>query len=164
MKLETKFQDKDFDLGEVVEAKVTTYYNENKVVVMADKARGGVSRFEYNSIKDFTDHWEDAPKESKEYWTVDCGMAIKYTWFGLEHDRAAEAVGLKFDTKEECERSIEKMKAWTRLKDKGFRFDGYDVAGRGGDDVICGQVYFKAGNYNKEEIENDLYLLFGGEE
>ena len=65
MKLETKFQDKDFELGEVVNARVTTYYAENKVVVYADTARGDVSRFEYNSIKEFTDHWEDAPEEPK---------------------------------------------------------------------------------------------------
>lgn len=167
MRLETKFQDKDFDFGEIVKAKVTTYYDENKVVVMADRARGGISRFEYNSIKDFTDHWEDAPEEPKEYYYIDInsgGIVInKAKDREINEDRASKQIGNYFDTREEAEKAVEKLKAWQRLKDKGFRFDGYDVAHKSNGD-LAGQIFYDAGKYSIEDVEKEMDLLFGGEE
>lgn len=51
-------------------------------------------------------------------------------------------IGNYFKTKEEADKAVEKLKAWKRLKDKGFRFDGdYCIAG----------------------VEKDFDLLFGGD-
>lgn len=155
MKLKTKFQDEDFELGEVVKAEVFTYRDDdNKVVVMVDTAGDCAVRFEYNSIKDFTDHWEDAPKEPKTYWTVECGVATEYTEGDEKYDRAFETVGLKFDTKEECERAIEKMKAWTRLKNKGLKIRLRSLKGYSCLEANWGVL---EGDYS------DVRLLFGGE-
>jgi len=164
MRLETKFQDEDFVLGEVVKAKVTTYYDGDKVVVMADRARGGVSRFEYNSIKDFTDHWEDAPdvpEEPKEYWYIDCyGMVIRSLANGNEWDERRKQIGNYFETKEEAEKAVEKLKAWKRLRDKGFRFNGWiREHKKGSADVTIAS--FIDEDY---DATKDLDLLFGGEE
>lgn len=57
----------------------------------------------------------------------------------------------------------EKLKAWKRLKDKGFVLDGYDVT-HNGNGIICGQLFFKAGEYRVEDVAEDLDLLFGDEE
>lgn len=158
MKLETKFQDKDFDFGEIVKAKVTTYYDENKVVVMADRARGGISRFEYNSIKDFTDHWTDVPEEPKGIIKV-------------EKSIVPTCVHIEYSTEEEAEKSVEKLKAWERLRDKGFRFEGIRqdyTRFNQQEPMMCGRKYLQ---FNKSEDEEwmkdnweDLDLLFGGEE
>ena len=178
MKLRTKFQDKDFELGEVVKAKVNTYYDENKVVVMADKAGGGVSRFEYNSIKDFTDHWEDAPEEPKRYWFIDafgnivqneitkhCGD--EYTDMTHDHENQ-KLIGHYFETKEEAERAVEWLRAWKRLKDKGFKFTL--TPGVGSLDITPGKFQIEitaempAKWFCCDGVQEDLDDCFGGEE
>lgn len=155
MKLETKFQDEDFELGEVVRAEATIYHDENKVVVRAEKARGGFSRFEYNSIKDFTDHWEDAPEEPKSS-ALDL-MILTLTNF-IENEPDEDKVDL-----EDCKQMLEKLKAWQRLKDKGFRFElwAYD-GGNYQERIKTGRILFRVKDY--EEVDALLDLLFGGEE
>ena len=64
-------------------------------------------------------------------------------------------VGNYFETKEEAEKAVEKLKAWKRLKDKGFEF-------KGGDDA-CISYEFPIEKWNSE-LEKDFELLFGGEE
>ena len=71
-----------------------------------------------------------------------------------------DGVIVGFGSKEEAELAVRKLKAWKRLKDKGFRFYSYyDSA------VDVGQIY---ANFPEEkpngEIHKDLDLLFGGEE
>lgn len=156
MKLKTKFQDKDFDFGEIVGVTVTTYYAENKVVVMADRARGGVSRFEYNSIKDFIDHWTDVPEEPKEHFVITCDGEIITTAEEFTAINECEEIGNKFETKEEAEKAVEKLKAWKRLKDRGFRF--IDHIDR---DSGQGMARYEWDGYVNGE---DLDLLFEGEE
>lgn len=109
---------------------------------------------------------ENLGEEANERWYINEENEPQRVGFGdpVEDIENLEELGLLFNTKEETKKAIEKLKAWKRLKDKGFRFDGYDVANREGDDVICGQIYFKAGNYDREEIEDDLFSLFGGKE
>ena len=166
MKLETKFQDEDFELGEVVKAKVTTYYDENKVVVMADKVGGGVSRFEYNSIKDFTDHWEDAPEEPKGYFYIRDGGNIDYYRKEGSITERHKSIGNYFETKEEAEKAAEKLKAWKRLKDKGFRFYRWNKGSLL--KSLPNTIEFACDDtemWTWGDIQDDLDLLFsGGEE
>ena len=64
--------------------------------------------------------------------------------------------GNYFGTKEEAEKAVKKLKAWKRLKDKGFRFkccDDYHI-----DYELTGRCVWT------DETEADLDLLFGGEE
>ena len=128
---------------------------------------------EYRNLTELNAEWEDY-EEPKDFWYIDdfmimCGSEGEFTKPDLgsftEKDiEKLKEIGNYFGTKEEAEKAVEKLKAWKRLKDKGFRFDGFDVANPGGDNVICGQAYFKAGNYDREEIRSDLELIFGGEE
>lgn len=149
MKLRTKFQDEDFELGEVVDANI--FYSGDvregfKVVAIA-KA-GGLHSFYYNSIKDFTDHWEDY-EEPKEY--------IEYIGLKMEdYDRTT--VEIQYQTKEEAEKAVEKLKAWKRLKDNGFKFEGWKR-----DERYCGDFTITATDQTSCD-DKDLELLFGDEE
>jgi hypothetical protein len=116
----------------------------------------------YSSLAKLSEEWEYY--KEPEGWCIDYYDVVKVSPKYDALIKEAKLIGNYFETKEEAEKAVEKLKAWKRLKDKGFRFDGYDVANRGGDDTICGQVYFKGGNYDKEEIENDLDLLFSQED
>ena len=126
----------------------------------------------YNSLAELNAEWEDY-EEPKEYWYIDEYGSIDDTPYVKEDevDQTRMAIGNFFTTKEEAERAIEKLKAWKRLKDKGFRFEGIK------EDFtrILQQNPFRTGKrylqFNKSEDEdwmkenwNDLDLLFGGEE
>lgn len=158
MKLKTKFQDEDFELGEVVNANI--FYSGDtrqgfKVVAVA-KA-GGECSFYYNSIKDFTDHWEDVeePKGSALLWMV---LALENF---IENEPDDTWVNL-----DDCKQMLEKLKAWGRLEDKGFRFEQVgryeDLCGNGFNIPITATMPPEA--YTDVGVSKDLDLLFGGEE
>ena len=68
----------------------------------------------------------------------------------------AKELGIWFETKEEAEQAVEKLKAWKRLKDKGFRFIEHIDRETG-----QGMTRYEWDGYVNGE---DLDLLFGGEE
>lgn len=105
------------------------------------------------TLAELNEEWEDY-EEPKS--------GIKDVWFP-DVIEGGNNVVISFGTKEEAEKAVEKLKAWTRLEDKGFRFDGYDVAHNSNGD-LCGQLFYNAGDYCIEDVEKDLDLLFGGEE
>lgn len=118
----------------------------------------------YNSIAELIADWEDyeEPKE-KYHWFISGRGTIEYEKDADDYfNRGHKSIGNYFETKEEAEKALEKLKAWKRLKDKGFRFDGYD-SGYNSNKELCGQAYFKGGNF-WFDITHDLDLLFGGEE
>lgn len=128
----------------------------------------------YDSLAKLNEDWEDY-EGPKEVWTI--------TLFGEVQggnpediilvdprliDRLKE-IGNYFETREEAEKAVEKLKAWKRLKDKGFEFCG--VAGL--QNAICFKAnesftHIMVDEYTADETEkeyiNDLMLLFGGED
>ena len=118
----------------------------------------------YNSLSELNEEWEDY-QEPKEYWYINSDSVIYATDYGKypDSDLLRKEIGNYFESTEEAEDAVEKLKAWKRLRDKGFRFDGYDVA-HNSHNIICGQAYFKAGDYYVKDVEKDLDSLFGGEE
>ena len=124
--------------------------------------------YEYVTLASLFEEWEDAPEEPKEFWFVDSGGEVEETTYLTENDKASLAnFGNYFATKEEAEQAVEKIKAWKRLKDKGFKFNGVTPMG-----------YFIRFTYDKprqildnqqhpevaQQFNKDLALLFGGEE
>ena len=117
-------------------------------------------------------YWEEYIEEPKEYWFIDCGtyevdsVDINNSDCGIDKE-----IGNYFETKEEAELAVRKLKAWKRLKDKGFRFTHYNTPGAAtirGEDVIEFKITALIHDYDEEEtgkIEACLDLLFfGGEE
>ena len=108
--------------------------------------KGGVLEgfSQFDSIKSFNEEWEDyeEPKAS-----------INVTGPVEKDDNT---VLIEFYNHEEAEKAVEKLKAWKRLKDKGF-----EVELRPG--IARGEIRY----YVKEEsneVEQDLRICFGGEE
>ena len=76
-------------------------------------------------------------------------------------DKFNKETGNYFETKEEAEKAVEKLKSWKRLKDKGLRF------GKRRYDQYSGEMFWDYPNdtgLSDKQICKDLDLLFGGKE
>lgn len=135
---------------------------------------GKLSLLTYNSLAELNERWEDVPEEPKEYWWIDCdGEIQRDNYDGCAFDKACKQIGNYFETEEEAEKAVEKLKAWKRLKDKGFRFDGWEDLQAKMDidglmlfnrDVIDTDnvIGFRMDDYR--DCIKDLNTCFGGEE
>ena len=123
---------------------------------------------EYDSLTKLTEEWEDY-KEPKEagYWYYDTTInkpdLIESCNVTKEDKKLDRQIGNYFETKEEVEKAVEKLEAWKRLKDKGFKFlEWYRPDG-------CEPFIVIETNIDNDDVEDmklqlDLDLLFGGEE
>lgn len=99
--------------------------------------------YRYGSLAELNEEWEDyeEPDLTPDH------IFLKGSRVCIDY-KSVEA-GVK---------AVEKLKAWKRLRDKGFRFRGYEI--------IDGTIKFMIlpkGDY-REKVYDDLGLLFGGEE
>ena len=118
-----------------------------------------LSTTKYSSLAELNEEWEDY-EEPKEYWYMSCdGRALKATTdedeYNEKHNAGHKLIGNYFETKEEAERAVEKLKAWKRLKDKGFKLKPVV------DEFFCLDIFMKGEPY--EAIKDDLKIVFGGE-
>lgn len=112
------------------------------------------SIYRYNSLAELNKEWEDY-----EYWFVDSGGEIKKTTYLTENDKAnLISFGNHFKTKKEAKKAVEKLKAWKRLKDKGFRFEGWVNS------AFHSSPFVRFSICDAEKTDKDLDLLFGGED
>ena len=110
----------------------------------------------YNSLAELNEEYEDY-EETKEYWSVEMlGEPINVTGLSSLLLEKLRKIDNLFETKEEAEKAVEKLKAWKRLKDKGFKPDAVV------DSFFCIDIFMKGKPY--EEIKEDLKIVFGGEE
>ena len=115
----------------------------------------------YNSLAELNEDWEDY-EEPKEYWFIYGNQVLKNECDDVMEDRFKE-IGNYFETKEEAELALRKLKVWKRLKDNGFKIKGWKFT------PDMKQIQ---GNYVKIEAEipqilineKDLDLLFCAEE
>lgn len=116
----------------------------------------------YNSLAELNAEWEDAPEEPKEYWRITPFGDVDKVSSVFPEDIIDEMreIGNYFETEEDAEKAVEKLKAWKRLKDKGFKFRWIDMQ--------TGQIkygfFLERGQKITRKDEDDLLLLFGGEE
>ena len=116
----------------------------------------------FQSLAELNEEWEDYEEPLVDWvWYMDLqgsvGCAARE-----ENDWSRESeIGNYFETKEEAELAVDKLKAWKRLKDKGFRFDGWDE-----NHHCLGVIEFSFPNAENSvyDFKQDLDLLFGGEE
>ena len=120
--------------------------------------------YEYNSLAKLNEEWEDY-KVPKEYWYMDyTGRIRTINDANDEGDAARKEIGNYFETEEEAEKAVEKLKAWKRLKDDGLKIREYELNG-GTDRNGCftGDICLTL-DISKPVYEDILQLLFGGEE
>ena len=139
--------------GEVeIESITCTQSGEIQITYLKDGLREIYKTDRIGSLTaDFKDY-----EEPKEYWYYDTTKNGIDKITHLEDKEKDQEIGNYFETKEEAERVVEKLKAWKRLKNKKFRFKCYDDS----------RIYYEINEINAwmDETKKDLDLLFGGEE
>lgn len=122
--------------------------------------------YDYDSLAELNDEWEDY-EEPEGWWFIDRAYEPHATNSTLRNLEADRQIGNYFSSKEEAEKAVEKLKAWKRLKDKGFKFNG-----------VTPMEYFIRFTYDKprqildnqqcpeaaQQFNKDLDLLFSGED
>ncbi len=162
MKLKNK---KTGEIHEITQA-VFLSDNMNKKFAIYSESEG--HNYAYKTLAELNEEWEDY-EESKEYWCIsENGVVGKRSYpIGIEcveqeNREEMREIGNYFETEEEAEKAVEKLKAWKRLKDKGFRFGHYVTYAEDG----CGKVVFKCddiklGFANAKDFYDDINLIFG---
>lgn len=117
---------------------------------------------EYNSLAELNEEWEDY-EEPKEYWYIENNGDIdKEIYDGDNYEERMIEIGNYFDTLEEADKAVEKLKAWKRLKDKGFRFKTVHRNPQGSYNIYANFEGHIPPTPN--DINVDLNTCFGGEE
>ena len=114
---------------------------------------------DFNSLAELNAEWEDY--ETKEYWVIDWGCRDRLNTFTENNDDIDtfnKSIGNYFETREEAEKAIEKLKAWKRLKDEGFKLIEKKIIGE------YVNITFIFDYPVTKDNKKDLDLLFGGEE
>lgn len=116
----------------------------------------------YNSLAELNEEWEDyeEPKST-----------IKNVWFNSVIANA-HVVEIDFINDEEAIKAVEKLKAWKRLRNKGFRFTG--LAGISNSISFTANEKYESSHiaydpfieheYDINKYVEDLDLLFGGDD
>lgn len=78
---------------------------------------------EYRNIAELNAEWEDYEEPKTEYYITAWGDIREYS---TKEERFAFKqkleIGNYFETEEEAQKAVEKLKAWKRLEDKGVKF------------------------------------------
>lgn len=164
MRLKNKKTGEIIEVENITSITATLKADKNTVQLTGVDTNGYRKMYRYESLAELNEEWEDY-EDPKEYWFIDADFGI----CGDEHTgdppKYKYEIGNYFETKEEAERAVEKLKALKRLKDAGFSFTGFEETDRGclGDFTIY--CYIKP-DYTRpyDEVDEDLDLLFGGEE
>ena len=146
--------------GEIVEPFGITCIN-GRTFVQFDDGKG-TFKFEAHSLAELNSEWEDMPEDPKTLWYMTAWGEVKeysQAQFAVEQK---QAIGNYFKTKEEAEKAVRKLKAWKRLKDNGYKFNGIGV------EYDRYKIYLECDIMQKEHYtptqdHKDLDLLFGGE-
>lgn len=109
------------------------------------------------SVKNLSDVEEVKDyEEPKEHWAIDqFGEPINVSGLSRLQLEKLHRLGNDFPSENATMKAIEKLKAWERLKDKGFK-----VTLRG----WKGNAWLYANWGNLQGDYSDILLLFGGEE
>ena len=115
---------------------------------------------DYTSLAELNEEWEDY-EEPKTFWAISwAGEPEEYDAKNAPQELKdmARSIGNYFETREEAEKAVEKLKALKRLEEKGLHVTTFYVE--------KGSLVIRAKTYNSSGAENweDLDLLFEAEE
>lgn len=102
--------------------------------------------------------------EPKEAWAIgEFGELYEVSGLPLNRIEKLKEIGNYFETEDEAEKAVERLKVLKRLKDNNLRFRRGRMTFVNTDDVFTTMdVGVKVDTY--VDVEADLDLLFGGEE
>ena len=149
---------------------VSTNWDEVVLKVLDDN---GVQLGKYNSLAKLNAEWEDY-EEPQGYWYIsEQGIPgrINFSWDSKESIENHKEIGNYFETYEEVEKAVEKLKAIKILKDNGFRFIQWEFDM---ETIADGKIWFDVGINtqwdaeqllkHRSKVKKSLDLLFGGED
>lgn len=120
---------------------------------------------EGSSIAELLEKWEDYD-DTKDHWCISfCGEAKRIGKYANSDDIArCKQIGNYFETEEEAGKAVEKLKAWKRLKDLGFKCSYHSSGYHRG--TFTADFIFDEDKLPIMDTfaAKDLNLLFGGEE
>ena len=140
-------------------------YFEDKVYVLVNNELN--TNLNYTSLAKLNEEWEDYEEPEEDFWYIDSdcetyGVSRAFNQNDSDDVLFNKSIGNYFETKEEAEKAVEKLKALKRLKDRGFRFVGWqDSVSDNNPDMALFKLYEDGW---ETETCDDLDLLFGGEE
>ena len=140
------------------EIKELTVFSEKFYLDEIGFAKG--ESIKYNTLAELNEEWEDY-EETKEYWFIDPEGDVNYITLedeDPEDTNANKQIGNYFETKEEAEEAVRKLKALKRLKDEGMRKYSFHKEKTGID------LDFYTLTILAPRDKGSLDLLFGGEE
>jgi hypothetical protein len=107
-------------------------------------------RYEFpNSLAELNEEWEDYEEQC---WYINSTGEVREGILDADW-RDERRIGNYFETKEEAEKAIEKLKAWKRLSENKYLFNR-----------LIDLVYSLNANCREyDEYLEDIELLFGGE-
>lgn len=112
---------------------------------------------DYASLAELNEEWEDY---EEHYWYV-FANAVMYGYKGDVLEDNFKETGNYFETKEQAEKAVEKLKAWKRLKDKGFKFTDINDTEESQSMIYeCG-ILCKFNMEHRLSADEDFILLFG---
>lgn len=123
----------------------------------------GIFKHEYETLEQLNKEWEDY-EEPKEYWFLSTGgEPHRFEGEDKIYTPNRKSIGNYFNTREEAEKAMEKLKAWKRLKDYNVKFNL---------DFVKNKIDFTYTINNpllsvldgEEQIFNNMKIVFGGEE
>lgn len=119
--------------GEIVESAYIReshdFYNKRTIAVFVREGNNPPERVStgYETLAGLNEEWEDY-EEPEGWWFIDHAYKPHATNSTLRNLEADRQIGNYFESEEEAEKAVKKLKAWQRLKDKGFRFRGWDTS------------------------------------
>lgn len=136
--------------GEI--ATLTLSTNGEDLIIMGNDMYAHITKL--SELKDYEDYEEDEllyVVSAEHRSGYQCVLKEDYP----EICKVAKELGIGFETEKECQKAVEKLKAWKRLKDKGFRITMQGCKGN---------AWLQANWGNLQGDYSDVLLLFGGEE
>lgn len=134
-----------------------TFDVDNHRYIPVEQADGLVSDMNYHP---------ESEEEPKEWWYLNEYNEPEKVDFDSPIDdmESLREIGFLFESEEEAEVAVRKLKAWKRLKDMGFKIEG--IRYRNNKNYIEWSISekFIEGRFTTEAFSAALHLLFGGEE
>ena len=106
-----------------------------ETITIKDDRELALLKFVESSLPNGFILWEEAkettrwkPDETQKYYYVDNDGLVRDDawWNSAGVDQGRFETGNCFQTKEEAEKAVEKLKAWKRLKDSGLKFKDWN--------------------------------------
>lgn len=126
---------------------------------MSNHRSDRVMAYHKKTLDRFPNILEDWFEEIKpnSYWCIDWTEegGIYHTESVDVLDEFNKEIGNYFPNKWEAKVAVDKLKAWKRLRDNGFKFDGHNL------EQLRVHIWL---DHGYSEMKHDLDILFGGEE